>query len=61
MSLGIVHRDFWKGLTLEQVEEQIEFRRVQMAQMVGWLYPSILGDEIHDLTMLKVQLKEKKP
>jgi hypothetical protein len=54
-------RTFWVGMTLKQVEEQIEIRHVLMQQMVGSLYPSILNDEIHDLYLMKAKLKEAKP
>lgn len=37
----------------EQLDEAIAERRSQMKQMVGWLYPSILADEIAELLELK--------
>jgi hypothetical protein len=58
---GPVHRDFWPGLKAEQLQEQIAIREAQIQQMVGWLYPSILRDEIRDLYLLKSKLKETKP
>lgn len=39
------------------IREQIEVRRKLLPQMVGWLYPSILSDEI---AKLQERLKEKR-
>ena len=40
-------------LTKEQVIEQIEMRNNLLKEMVGWLYPSILQDEISILKELR--------
>jgi hypothetical protein len=42
---------------VDLVYEQIEIRRDLMSQMVGTLYPSILQDEIIQLTKLFNKLK----
>lgn len=61
MSERYAARTFWQGMDLKQVEEQIEIRHAMKQQMVGWLYPSILDDEIRDLYLMKAKLKEAKP
>lgn len=61
MSLGYVHKNFWKDLTLVQIEEQIAIRQTMLPQMLGWLYTSILNDELDALCTLKFNLKNRKP
>ncbi len=46
-------RKEWNDLTDEEIDEEIATRRDLMKQMVGWLYPSILSDEIETLLELK--------
>jgi hypothetical protein len=36
-------------LTLEVIEREIEERKVLLGQLVGWLYPSVLKQEIAEL------------
>ena len=36
----------------KEIEIEIEIRKKQIQAMVGWLYPSILRDEIEKLTYL---------
>lgn len=53
----LIARAEFEKLTLSQIEWQIELRRKQMGSMVGWLYPSILRDEITTLNELRHRLK----
>ena len=57
---ALATREQFKTLTLEQVEEQIAVRERLRAQMVGWLYPSILTDEIATLRAIQWALKYPK-
>ena len=38
-----------KCIPYDEIEEQIKARLEMRRQMVGWLYPSILSDEIDEL------------
>lgn len=46
-----------KSMFLVFLSEQTRIRRALSNQMVGSLYPSILDDEIHQLTLLRERLK----
>lgn len=39
----------FKHLTIEECDIEIEKREKQIMQMVGWLYPSIVRDEIAEI------------
>lgn len=45
-------RAHWNDLTEPEILREIEERKELIRQMVGGLYPSILGDEIADLRIL---------
>lgn len=47
-----IPKDKFDTLTDSQIEEQIELRQSLIRDMVGWLYPSILTDEIVKLREL---------
>lgn len=40
------------SMTVEQLQQQIDERRILIKQMVGTLYPSILVDEIEQLRQM---------
>ena len=52
------NRNEWPSLTPEEIDEEVEIRFDLMKQMHGWLYPSILQDEIIDLRELKKDKQE---
>jgi len=47
--IKLVKRDQFPHLDHNQIEEQIRVRQELAKQMVGWLYPSVLADEIDEL------------
>ena len=46
-------KEEWQDLTDEEIDKEIKIRYDLMSQMVGWLYPSIIGDEIGALHEIK--------
>lgn len=49
---------FKRFKTLEECEKEIEDRRKRMNECVGWLYRSILSDEIHDLRLRQIDIRQ---
>lgn len=47
-------------MTIEEIEEKIEYRLKLIKQLVGQLYPSILWDEISQLRERQAELCRKK-
>lgn len=47
------------NLTADQIREEITQRLELLPQLVGWLYPSILADEIAQLREKYVELTGK--
>ena len=47
--------------TEAQVEAEIEKRRTQMRGMAGWLYPSIVADEIVQLANRRREIATQTP
>lgn len=45
------------NMTLDQVNKEIENRYELMNQMTGWLYPSILSDEINQLLKRRMEFE----
>jgi len=48
--MKLITKDKFDTLTDDQIREQIQFRNNLIADMVGWLYPRILAEEIRELT-----------
>ena len=45
----LLEKKDWPGLSVEKLQEQIDVRLKIIPQMVGWLYPSIMEDQIVEL------------
>ena len=51
------HKDEFDLLTPEQIDEEIALRTDMLKQLVGWLYTSIMEDEIYMLRERKNYLR----
>lgn len=49
----MVPSDEFGGLTPEEIDREVRERRALIGRMVGWLYPSVLQDEIEELLRLR--------
>jgi hypothetical protein len=45
--------------SVAEIDKQIALREEAIRPMVGWLYPSILRDELQALSELRGQLKQR--
>lgn len=52
----LVDKNLFASLTAEECLEQIGLRHKEIEKMVGWLYPSILRDEITQLHEIRIQI-----
>lgn len=47
---------FLQSLSIEQIDKEIKLRKDLINEMVGWLYPTILRDEICQLVLQRNKL-----
>jgi hypothetical protein len=50
-------KEQFEKMSKEELEEQIKVRRELLGQMVGWLYTSVLNDEIEELQKRRQTLR----